>query len=181
MHRPKGGVSGEAVEDRFGGLPVPGNGSSQRSVEIARLAQGLNRVSHGMDAWSSSRASAAPIVSTVRYAFGWTAPSAGDMTTLGAEHDGQTPVAVRRCCALGWRKGERRLAFFFRRGLFKHSWIIAMWVVMILQMIAGAAVLGRAVASNVRALEAAGAAATTTREFAAAEACWLMQPQSPPQ
>jgi hypothetical protein len=50
-------------------------------------------------------------------------------------------------------------------GFFKHPWIIVKWVVMIVQMIAGAAFLGQAVAANVALLEGAGPAVATGQSF----------------
>lgn len=52
-----------------------------------------------------------------------------------------------------------------RWGFFKFKWICAKWVVMIIQMILGAAFLGQSVGSNVNALKTQGLAALNDQGF----------------
>ena len=52
-----------------------------------------------------------------------------------------------------------------RWGFFKFKWIYAKWVVMIIQMILGAAFLGQSVGSNVNALKTLGLATLNDQGF----------------
>jgi len=50
-------------------------------------------------------------------------------------------------------------------GFFKFKWVSAKWVVMIIQMVIGAAFLGQAVGSNVKLLKTLGSKAISNQQF----------------